>query len=286
MTLGVLASGHLGHKVLRQLVVDKTVRFVMTDRNSTDIQFFCENQKIPCFIGNPRRGNCSNFLKDKTIDVLVSVNYLFIIEKDLIDLPSKLTFNVHGSLLPKYRGRTPHVWAIINNETATGVTAHIIDEDCDTGDIIQQIQVPIEDSDTGATVLNKFERLYPKLIANVLKRVEDNQIICLPQKAELATFFGKRTPDDGLIDWNWQRERIRNWVRAQAYPYPGAFTWDGSSKLIIDEVIFDEYGFDYRTPNGQVLTPNPLRVKVPNGVLRVTNIRDPNTSCKEGTILK
>ena len=72
-------------------------------------------------------------------------SYLFLIEKDIILHPRFLTFNIHGSLLPKYRGRAPHIWAIINNEKETGITAHVIDEKCDSGDIISQIKIKIEE---------------------------------------------------------------------------------------------------------------------------------------------
>jgi methionyl-tRNA formyltransferase len=96
-------------------------------------------------------------------DLILSINYLFLLDEEMISkLP--LAINIHGSLLPKYRGRTPHVWSIINGETKTGVTAHIIDADCDTGDIVKQIVVPIEKDDTGATILEKYEKIYPELL--------------------------------------------------------------------------------------------------------------------------
>ncbi len=287
MTLGVLASGRLGYTVLRQLVSDYMLNFVMTDAQSLNIQRFCNEKGIDCFVGNPRNRKSVNFIEDKVIDVLVSINYLFIIERDLIELPNKIAFNIHGSLLPKYRGRTPHVWAIINNEKTTGITAHIIDEGCDTGDILEQIQVPIESEDTGATMLDKFETLYPTLIGQVLAKIENNQIDRIPQKEHLATYFGKRTPEDGQIDWNWQRERIRNWVRAQAAPYPGAFSWHDGQKIIIDDVVLDNHGFNWHMPNGLILTIKPLRVKTPNGVLHLTRTRLLNVdSLSKGFFLK
>lgn len=287
MTLGVLASGRLGYAVLRQLAPDYTLNFVMTDVKSVDIQRFCDEEGIDCFVGNPRKGKCVNFIKDKVIDVLVSVNYLFIIDLDLIELPQKVAFNIHGSMLPRYRGRTPHVWAIINNEKVTGITAHIIDENCDTGAILEQVQVSIDDEDTGASILDRFETLYPTLINQVLSKIEHNEITRTPQQEHLATYFGKRTPEDGQINWNWQRERIRNWVRAQAAPYPGAFSWHDGEKIILDEVALDDYGFNWQMPNGLILTKNPLRVKTPNGALRLTRTRLMNSDAlSEGVILK
>ncbi len=287
MTLGILASGRLGHAVLKQLASYYTLNFVMTDAGSLEIQSFCHEEGIGCFVGNPRQGKCAHFIEGKIIDVLVSVNYLFVIEQDLIELPKKIAFNIHGSLLPKYRGRTPHIWAIINNEKTTGITAHIIDAGCDTGAIIEQIQVPIESKDTGATMLDKFEALYPTLVNQVLSKIKHDQISLTPQKEHLATYFGKRTPEDGQIDWNWQRERIGNWVRAQAPPYPGAFSWHDGEKFIIAEVELDDFGFNWKMPNGLILTTNPLRIKTSNGVLRLTKTKLLNLDAlSEGIILK
>jgi methionyl-tRNA formyltransferase len=276
MKLGLLASGALGSKVVNHLISKSKPIFVMTDKGSTTIIDLCKSQNIPCFIGNPRGGRCKEFILDKEIDVLISANYLYIIDDELIKLPKILAFNIHGSLLPKYRGRTPHVWAIINNEVETGITAHLIDSGCDTGEIIEQIIIPINESDTGADILEKFNRKYTPLIDNVLQKIKNTEIHTTPQDNSKATFFGKRTPEDGRINWNWQKERIRNWVRAQAFPYPGAFSIINNKKFIIDEVIFDDSGYNDEMENGLILSVDPIRVKSPNGVLKVTKHREIN----------
>jgi methionyl-tRNA formyltransferase len=206
--------------------------------------------------------------------VLISINYIFLIEKNLIQIPKILAFNIHGSLLPKYRGRTPHVWSIINNEKLTGITAHLIDEGCDTGDIIKQIQIIIENDDTGASILKKYESHYYTIVDNVLDKISKNQLVTIEQDNSKATYFGKRTPDDGLIDWNWHRERIYNWIRAQSFPYPGAFTFYMNDKVIIDWIEFDDNGFDINIPNGTIVSINPIRVKTPNGLVKITKMRN------------
>ena len=156
MKIGLLASGKLGYSALKHLVAKEQLVFVLTNIDSKEIIQYCKKSDIPVYIGNPRNGRVKEFLKDMEIEVLISINYLFLIDENLIQLPRKLAFNIHGSLLPKYRGRTPHVWAIINNEKVTGVTAHVIDSGCDTGDIIEQIEVSIDSKDTGADILNKY----------------------------------------------------------------------------------------------------------------------------------
>jgi methionyl-tRNA formyltransferase len=185
-----------------------------------------------------------------------------------------MAFNIHGSLLPKYRGRTPHVWSIINNEKLTGITAHLIDVGCDTGDIIEQCQIKIKSNDTGASILKKFENKYYDLVESVLSKIITNQLVTVPQDNSKATYFGKRTPVDGLIDWAWHRERIYNWVRAQAFPYPGAFTYYLSNKVIIDWIELDDYGFDSTIPNGTIVSKDPIRVKTPNGLVKIIKVRN------------
>jgi methionyl-tRNA formyltransferase len=285
MTLGVLVSGNLGNIVLQHLYGNYEIAFVFTDSKSDSIIAFCNENGIDTFIGNPRKRNSKDFYENKPIDVLVSVNYLFLIEQDLIAHPSIVAFNLHGSLLPKYRGRTPHVWAIINNETKTGITAHLIDEGCDTGDIIEQIEIEINRQDTGADVLNKYNAQYIPLIDKVLHRIANKTLTTQQQNHNEATYFGKRTPEDGGIDWNWQKERIHNWIRAQAAPYPGAFTYCNDNKLTIDAIAFSNAGYDYDMPNGLIVSVSPLRVKTANGVIQINKFRDIDFELTIGTVL-
>lgn len=276
MNLALFVSGGLGLKVLNHLKKSKhSVQCVFTDSNSKGIIDTANENQLPIFTGNPRNERAIKFIDFYEIDIILSINYLFLIERSLFS-KAKLAVNIHGSLLPKYRGRTPHVWAIINNESKTGVTAHLIDEGCDTGDIVKQKEVIIDDTDTGADILEKFNMLYVPIVDEILSDFEQERIKPIPQNNKNATFFGKRTPDDGKINWGWQKERIRNWVRAQAYPYPGAFTYSEGidEKVIIDEVVFSDRGFNETDRNGLIVSLNPICVKTPNGVLELRNIRN------------
>ena len=276
MNLALFVSGALGFRVLGYLLDSKhSIQCVFTDSKSKGIIDTANDNRVPIFTGNPRNEPALRFIDVYEIDLILSVNYLFLIERSLF-LKAKLAVNIHGSLLPKYRGRTPHVWAIINNEPKTGVTAHLIDDGCDTGDIIKQKEVIIDINDTGADILEKFNKLYVPLVDEILTDFERGSITFLPQNDKNATFFGKRTPDDGRINWGWQKERIRNWVRAQAYPYPGAFSYYKGldEKVIIDEVVFSDRGFNETDRNGLIVSLNPICVKTPNGVLELRNIRN------------
>ncbi len=286
MKLGILVSGNLGYIVLKYLYKNFIIEYVLTDSKSDTIINFCNLNKIDVFINNPREGKAYNFCNKKKVDILVSANYKYIIEKDLIQLPKKLAFNIHGSLLPKYRGRTPHVWAIINNEFETGITAHLIDEGCDSGDIIEQIKIEIGNEDTGADILNKFNDNYIKILNIVLNKARLGKLTFIKQQNNIATFFGKRNPDDGKIDWNWQKERIYNWIRAQANPYPGAFTYHNGNKIIIDKIKYNENGFTNDMENGLVISTSPFLVKTPNGVVELYKVRNYDFDLEKYTILK
>ncbi len=285
MKTGFFGSGALGLSTLLATESYFIPSFIATDRDSEGIVNYANNKGIRLFLGNPRNERLSSFLKKEVFDLLLSVNYLFILEEDIIGR-SKYAVNLHGSLLPKYRGRTPHVWAIINNEIKTGVTAHFMDKDCDTGDVILQKDIEIEVSDTGASLLKKFETIYPEILIEIVSRAKQNKLRGIKQDDLLATFFGKRTPEDGLIDWNWQKERIRNWIRAQAYPYPGSFTFYKSKKLIIDEISFSDYGFSQNQPNGLILELFPkVKIKTPNGVIQLETYRFNINELEKGKIL-
>ena len=274
MSLGLLCSGRLGYQTLLKLLEKYQINFVFTDSKSENIIEYCEQNKLRVFVGNPRNGRAKEFITKNECEILISINYLFLIEQDIINLSKGLTFNIHGSLLPKYRGRTPHVWAIINGEEFTGITAHIIDEGCDTGDILEQIKISIEPNDTGDNILTKYESNYLPLIEKVIDSFNQGKLKPKKQDPKKATYYGKRIPDDGLINWNWQKERIYNWIRAQAHPYPGAFTFLHGKKITIDEISYSDDGYEYKQPNGMVLNSHPLIIKTPNGAVEIKSFRE------------
>lgn len=270
----MLVSGGLGLKALQHVIALNNIVAVMTDKNSVAIIEYCHQENIPFYAGNPRNGKALPFLKSFQFDVLLSVNYLFIIGQELIRLPGKLAVNIHGSLLPKYRGRTPHVWAIINGESKTGITAHVLEAGVDEGDIVHQVEIPIRENDTGASILKKFGNFYPGVIDFILSDIAAGTLNRVAQDSTKATYFGKRSPDDGAINWSWCKERIRNWIRAQAKPYPGAFTFLEGMKIIVHKAEFSEAGFHFDQPNGCILahTPHSVIVKTPTGAIEISEI--------------
>jgi methionyl-tRNA formyltransferase len=252
------------------------LEFIATNQKSKEIIDLAAEQNVPVFIGNPREGRLLEFLEDKSCDIILSINYLYLIERDIVCFPKRYAINFHGSLLPKYRGRTPHVWAIIKGEKKCGITAHLIDEGCDTGPIIIQQEVEIMEDDTGQNILEKYKYLYPVLVKEVLSKVERNNIELTIQDETKATFFGERTPSDGMIDWSWQTIRINNWVRAQSHPYPGAFTFYEGEKIIVDKIDVTTIEFEPLLKNGTIIkvVDNIPYVKTPNGIVKLSKIRN------------
>lgn len=286
-SLILLCSGNLGEIALMQIHRRNGLRFVFTDKASLSIIQYCSENNIPFYARNPRNESAKKIISSLNCNVILSVNYLFIVEKDLLAIACDYAINFHGSLLPKYRGRTPHVWAIINGEKETGVTAHLMAADVDAGPIVRQTGIPIEENDTGFSILNKFNKIYPSLIDDVLNDIEQGTIQLKEQEHFAATYFGKRTAEDGQINWDWQKERIRNWVRAQTAPYPGAFSFYENEKLIIYEIAYDDFGFRYDDPNGLVLHAghNPI-IKTPNGAIRLIKFESPSKmNLEKGKIL-
>ncbi|MDR2942407.1 MAG: methionyl-tRNA formyltransferase [Treponema sp.] len=286
--LVLACSGLLGNVALKCLSKEKIISAVLTDKKSTEIINFCSKNRIDCFIGNARNDECIEFVKKYKDDILFSVNYLFLFDEKIISL-FRYKFNIHGSLLPKYRGRTPHVWAIINNERKTGITIHDITLECDAGDIFLQKEIPITYHDTGGVILQKYIYHYPRMIKQFLYLFSEQKIVPKKQDEQQKTYFNKRTPEDGRIVWDWQRERIYNWVRALAPPYPGAFCFLGEAKVIINKLRLSDFGFYCDMKNGFILDVNTdsIIVKTPNGCVEILDyISDENIDyIKKGDVL-
>lgn len=157
-------------------------------------------------------------------DFLFSFYYRNMLKKDILEIPSRGAFNMHGSLLPKYRGRVPVNWAIIKGEKETGATLHVMNEKPDNGAIVDQQAVPILPDDTALEVFHKvtcaaevaLDRCLPGLMAGTAR--------FMPQDLSQGGYFGGRRAEDGKIRWSEPARAIHNLVRAVAPPYPGAYT--------------------------------------------------------------
>jgi methionyl-tRNA formyltransferase len=157
-------------------------------------------------------------------DLIFSFYYRRLIPISLLKVATRGAFNMHGSLLPKFRGRSPVNWAIVKGATETGATLHRMEARADTGAIVGQQAVPILLDDTAFDVFGKVTTAAEHVLARVLPSLLDGTAVELPQVEAEATTFGGRTPEDGRIDWHEPAAAVHNLVRAVAPPYPGAFT--------------------------------------------------------------
>lgn len=157
-------------------------------------------------------------------DFFFSFYYREMLKKELLDIPRQGALNMHGSLLPKYRGRVPVNWAIIRGETETGSTLHYMTEKPDDGDIVAQQAVPILPDDTALHVFQKVTVAAEMALNDVLPALLAGKAQAVKQDLSKGAYFGGRRAEDGVIDWSQSARDIHNLVRAVAPPYPGATT--------------------------------------------------------------
>ncbi|OIR00897.1 bifunctional polymyxin resistance protein ArnA [mine drainage metagenome] len=157
-------------------------------------------------------------------DFLFSFYYRLMIKRPLLELPRGGAYNMHGSLLPKYRGRVPVNWAVLAGERETGATLHRMLEKPDAGAILAQQAIPILPDDSAFEVFNKVTVAAEIALDRVLPQLVAGTAIETPQDLAQGSYFGGRKPEDGRINWHAPARSIHNLVRAVAPPYPGAFS--------------------------------------------------------------
>ncbi len=157
-------------------------------------------------------------------DFLFSFYYRQMLSPALLATARRGAFNLHGSLLPKYRGRVPVNWAVIRGERETGATLHEMVEKPDAGRIAGQEAVPIGENDTAADVFARVTDAAGRVLARALPGLVEGTLPLLPQNLKSGSYFGGRKPADGRIDWTRTAREIHDLVRGVAPPYPGAFT--------------------------------------------------------------
>ena len=166
-------------------------------------------------------------------DFIFSFYFRWMIPTRALALAPRGAFNLHGSLLPRYRGRAPVNWVLVNGEKETGVSLHTMVAMADAGDLVDQERVPIALEETALTLYGKLEAAAATLLDRALPALRDGIAHLRPMNLEEGSYFGGRTPEDGRFEWNWSAERIYNLVRAVTHPYPGAFTAWRDKKLLV-----------------------------------------------------
>ncbi|MFZ6753035.1 formyltransferase [Undibacterium sp. Dicai25W] len=168
-------------------------------------------------------------------DFIFSFYYRHMLPVDLLGLAKRGAYNLHGSLLPKYRGRVPVNWAVLQGETETGATLHEMAAKPDAGAIIAQTAVPILPDDTAYEIFGKLTVAAEQTLWHALPRLIDGSFVALPNNLAAGSYFGGRKPEDGRIDWNQTANQVYNLHRAVAPPYPGAFFEQFGHHFIIEK---------------------------------------------------
>ena len=223
--------GRIGLEALWQEKFDIQVVFSHLDDPDENIWFgsvadWAKKNRIPVFF--PQNVNTPEWfemIRNISPEVIFSFYYRNLLSRDILMIPSAGSFNLHGSLLPTYRGRCPVNWVLVKGEQHTGVTLHHIIEAPDAGDIVGQKEVPIGFEDTAFTLYQKLCAKAKELLEELLPLIKKGIAPRIAQNLKQGSYYGGRRPEDGKIEWNWPIVQIYNLVRAVTDPYPGAFTY-------------------------------------------------------------
>jgi len=185
-----------------------------------------------------------NLIRKKEPDMIIVLAFGQILKKNLLTIPKWGVINIHASLLPKYRGAAPIQWAILNNESKTGLTVMLMDEGLDTGPILSQMELPILKDETVGHLHDRLALLAGDMIIKTLMDMAGSQIKKIPQNDSLVTYAPKIQRDDCLIDWKQQAIKISALIRALD-PRPGAYTLlRGKEVKLFSSRVVDEDRLD------------------------------------------
>ncbi len=237
------------------------------------VRELAERNGLPVFAPERVTADWLDRLRAWDPDFIFSFYYRRMLPKAVLDTARRGALNLHGSLLPKYRGRCPVNWVLIHGEHETGVTLHYMVEKPDAGDIVAQRRVAIADDDTALTLYGKLtvaaaelmRATYPQLVAGTAPRIA--------QDHAHASYFGGRTPSDGAIDWTQSARQIYNLVRAVTHPYPGAFAqWHGQP-LWVWQAEADDRDGSAASPGTVIGVDKSLLVQAGSGRLGVRRVQ-------------
>ncbi len=208
-------------------------------------------------------------------DFLFSFYFRWMIPAEVLALPARGCFNLHGSLLPRYRGRAPVNWVLVHGETETGVSLHEMVVRPDAGRLVDQERVAIAPLDTAFTLFHQLEGAARRLLDRALPALAAGTAKATPLDLSQGSYFGGRKPADGAIDWDWPARRIFDLVRAVTHPYPGAFTTLGADALHVWWALPEPAAGAAPTAPGTVLAVEPSGVLVAAGgdALRLVTVQ-------------
>ncbi|MFI7240288.1 methionyl-tRNA formyltransferase [Streptomyces cyaneofuscatus] len=247
---------------------------------SDSVADLAEKHGIPVTIRNRPDGELVELLKEVAPDIIVANNWRTWMPPEIYNLPVHGTLNIHDSLLPAYAGFSPLIWALINGEPEVGVTAHLMDEKLDAGDIVVQRSVAVGPTDTATDLFHRTVDLIAPVTTEALGLIASGQTEFTRQDRSKASFFHKRAEEDIRIDWTWPAQDLERLIRAQSAPYPSAFTFHKGQRLEVVSAVVSEgrYGgtpgrIFYREGDGVVIVAGADARTGRNHGLAITRVR-------------
>ncbi|WP_214365466.1 methionyl-tRNA formyltransferase [Pseudonocardia sp. H11422] len=225
-------------------------------------------------------------------DLILVIGWTRLLGPALLRLPPLGAIGFHASLLPRYRGRAPVNWALINGERETGNTMFFLDEGVDTGDVIAQRRIPILDADDCATVYEKVSDAATSMLVEHLPVLKAGSAPRIAQDERLATVMPRRRPEEGVIDWTRDARSLFNWVRALTHPYPGAFATLEGRRLFVwkaSEVATASGVWETDRPKAGLLIAGPgdsVHVGTGEGLLRLDRVQWTGEAEQPGSALR
>ena len=200
-------------------------------------------------------------LESLKVDIFIVVAFRILPEK-FLSIPNICSINLHGSILPQYRGAAPIQWALMNGDKVTGVSVFKIEKRVDSGKIISQKQIVIEDSDNFYSLSEKLSNLGAEILIDALNKFQENRIEYKEQDLSLITKAPKINKKMLQINWAWSAEKINNWVRGLA-PLPGMVTIYNNRKLKLIKTAFENRSID--SIPGEIITASNVKLEVCTG---------------------
>ena len=252
--------------------------------NYRDLTVFANQNLIPSFkMSNGMKDRrLKHWISQRAFDYILVVGWYHMIPEDWI--ADYKCLGVHASLLPKYRGGAPLVWAMINGETETGVSLFLMDNGVDTGRVLAQNKILIEEQETIAKLLNKVEKETIQMCVENLPLIENSQLCTVDNSPILGIPYPQRRPEDGKIVFPISVDELSRFIRAQTRPYPGAYLEKGPKKLYLWEPFSRTKNLSAKGMGKVFINKNKIEVQCDDGTLSIaecsliegnTEIRNP-----------
>ncbi|WP_137286128.1 methionyl-tRNA formyltransferase [Halorussus salinisoli] len=241
MRIVFVTHNDLGRACLEELdALDADLRGIFTRpkrediADQTDLEAFAAERDVPLHEtesvnADPVRDQISDY----DPDLLFVVGWSRLVKREVLDIPNVAALGMHPAPLPRGRGRAPIAWSLIKGLDRTALSFFHLVEEADAGDLVGQRPIDVERDDDAASLYEKVVEAGRELIRTHYPRFEDGEVPRTPQDDDAATWWPKRTPDHGLVDWTRPPGEVYDWIRGQSHPYPGAFSFVDDRRVTI-----------------------------------------------------